>query len=433
MKRIKALSIILFFVFCIYAFPVSLSGRNHLNTSEENFTHESFFELFNLAAVFDDGDGYPSNAINFHNFNEAFSNFSELTQNHGNYKLAILDSGLDQATWEELDNDYGSYVDIKYYDKDGYSQNINNTEDKSSTHHGTLMTSIAIQCLEREAGNVYADISVFQVFDDDGDLDPQIVEDQLQWIMYLNDHNSDKYKVISMSFGVEDPSTKYFDDEIEELVDDYNCIVVAASGNYASISQQSSTDYEDRSIFPANMPEVFGVGAHFGYEEPSKDTHRLTTTVSSTTNTTFVGSCFSHYVDSEEIDFSEKTVDLVASGYKVAGKCDYFGNGTVMSVNSTGTSVAVPQVAVAAYLASRKAYFENSSDFMNYDRFFACVYQTSENDPDSRNLAAWLKQIAEKAGEPEMNYGTYTIFFSYRVGYGSLDVHDMMEYIEILS
>ncbi|MHA1668045.1 MAG: hypothetical protein ACTSUR_05235 [Candidatus Heimdallarchaeaceae archaeon] len=39
----------------------------------------------------------------------------------------------------------------------------------------------------------------------------------------------------------------------------------------------------------------------------------------------------------------------------------------------------------------------------------------------------------ETAGEPVANYGTYQVYFTYRVGYGSLDIYDMIEYIYILS
>ncbi len=56
---------------------------------------------------------------------------------------------------------------------------------------------------------------------------------------------------------------------------------------------------------------------------------------------------------------------------------------------------------------------------------------SSENDPSGRTDPGKLHW--SKIGEPTDNLGTYTTFYSYRVGYGSLDVYDMLEYIASLS
>ncbi|MHA1516481.1 MAG: hypothetical protein ACTSPF_13160 [Candidatus Heimdallarchaeaceae archaeon] len=97
----------------------------------------------------------------------------------------------------------------------------------------------------------------------------------------------------------------------------------------------------------------------------------------------------------------------------------------------TGTSYSTPQVAAAAYLASRLYHVKKpSSPFTKYE-FFACIMYSSENDPEGRTAPD--KIYWEEVGEPQYNLGEYTIFYSYRVGYGSLDVYDMLEYVADLS
>ena len=100
-------------------------------------------------------------------------------------------------------------------------------------------------------------------------------------------------------------------------------------------------------------------------------------------------------------------------------------------MQATGTSYSTPQVAAAAYLASRLYHALNpSSPFTKYE-FLACIMHSSENDPEGRTAPD--KIYWEEVGEPQYNLGTYTIFYSYRVGYGSLDVYDMLEYVADLS
>jgi hypothetical protein len=56
---------------------------------------------------------------------------------------------------------------------------------------------------------------------------------------------------------------------------------------------------------------------------------------------------------------------------------------------------------------------------------------SSENDPEGRTDPDKIHW--EEVGEPQYNLGTYIVFYSYRVGYGSLDVYDMLEYAADLS
>ena len=400
----------------------------------------SQFRVFANALEFT-GTGYPGGAISWGTFDEAFDDFPELKQNHGNYKMAILDSGIDEAVWDEFDNDYGNYLDIHYIDENGDDVAKTSAEDVCSFHHGTVVMSVAIQCLEREECDVYGSIYMFQVAEDDqGAVDPDLVEQQLQWIIDWNEEESAKFKVISMSFGAYYIGQQVcFEDELEELSDEYNCLLIAASGNYV-IEDTAYYESEDKPIFPACSEYVFGVGGVFG---PAQTTGynicRMTaqweeeTQGELTTNGLYVGSLYSHLINGNPIDFSERTVDLVTPGFKVEGKCDYFNNDTVINVIATGTSLAVPQVAIAAYLAARKGYYDHSTDYINLDRFFASIYQSSENNDTYRTKTTSEKSNCEYAGIPVANLGTYTKYYSYRVGYGSLDVHDMIEFVEDLS
>lgn len=437
-KRLRkhlALFVISLFLFCTISFSNHVRGEFLNNSTEEKFDSDFFYSIFEGAMVVDVGTGYPADAIAWCNFEEAFDDYPELKQNHGDYKLAILDSGIDEVVWDEFDEDFGDYLDIHYVDENGDEWLKDYAKDRCSSHHGTMMTSIVVQCLEREDGDVYADITMFQVFDYNGELDPELIEDQLQWIIDWNDEEDEKFKVISMSLGTAEPVyPKYFDDEIEELVNDQNCLIIVASGNKASLDKYIYEYVEDVAVFPANMPEVFGVGAFYGSKETSGLNYsRMSTLNDTTTNGFYVGSRYSQYIDNEKIDFSEKTVHLSAPGLNVSAKCDYYDNDTIYNVVATGTSMAVPQVAAAALLAARKGYYDHSTDYITPDRFFACIYQSSENDPNSRTKSTAEREIVNEVGLPTSNLGSYTKFYSYKIGYGSLDVQDMIEFVANLS
>lgn len=99
-----------------------------------------------------------------------------------------------------------------------------------------------------------------------------------------------------------------------------------------------------------------------------------------------------------------------------------------------GTSYASPQVAVAAYLASRLKYTLKPWDPLDMQSFMACIQNSCERDPDAESLTQSQQLVWEKVNEPSENLNNAVdIFYSYRVGYGSLDVHDMLEYILNLS
>lgn len=424
--------------FIIFIFLSSIYGLvDNTRACIPNYKDENtlFFEIFS-GAIEVSGSGYPEDAIAWCNFEEAFDDYPELKTNYGDYKIAILDSGLDEATWDEFDDDYGSYLDIQYVDENGTrSSNPTNGEDLSSINHGTMMTSIIVSCLEREDEDVYGDITMFQTFSTTDTINTTLIKEQLQWIMDWNDDYSDHYKVISMSMGAFGGYiNQQLSDLIKEAADDYDIIMIAPSGNFQSSSKQIYEYVEDKTCYPASMPEVVGVGAFYGSAETNGlNISRMSTLNDTTTNSLYIGSCFSHKIQGQTINFVNKTVENTASGYKIEAKCDYYDNGTVINVIASGTSMAVPQVAVAAYLAARKGYYDNSSDFMNPERFFACIYQTSENHADSRNLTTSERVLVNHVGVPTSNYDEYTIFYSYKIGYGALDVQDMMEYVSVLS
>jgi len=153
----------------------------------------------------------------------------------------------------------------------------------------------------------------------------------------------------------------------------------------------------------------------------------MATNITETTVGLYVGSCYL-----QDQGFSHATVDLVALGFEIDLMCDSDNNGYLEYYEDTGTSYAAPQVAAAAYLTSRIKYRNTPSSPLTKFDFFACIKYSCENDPNGRNNPQ--KLIWNKVGEPIVgNLGQYTTFYSYRIGYGSLYVYDMLEYVNNLS
>ena len=68
-----------------------------------------------------------------------------------------------------------------------------------------------------------------------------------------------------------------------------------------------------------------------------------------------------------------------------------------------------------------------------YQDFGACLDYSCENDPSGRNMGSYYQLYWEKVGEPTNNLGTYSTYYSYRVGYGCIDIEDLIEYLCDLS
>lgn len=131
------------------------------------------------------------------------------------------------------------------------------------------------------------------------------------------------------------------------------------------------------------------------------------------------------------------SVHTTTPGFEVEVVCDMDNNGKISSTNDfrrvTGTSYSALQLAAAAYLASRLKYNLKPWDPLDKQSFMACLQNTCENDPDGRELSSSQQKEWEMVAKPiQNNYGT-TYYHSRRVGYGSLDVYDLLMYITTLS
>ncbi|MHA1827673.1 MAG: S8/S53 family peptidase [Candidatus Heimdallarchaeaceae archaeon] len=369
-------------------------------------------------------DGYPEETVNWINVNEAFSSYPELRYNHAAYRIAVLDTGLDYATWNYFASRYSNdLVQIRLYDRSGNEVLMANTDDNSPNHHGSAIVHLILRLLERESHNVEVSLSVFMVnIPGTIFINASVVKEQLQRIKAWNDaHGVGKYKVVSMSFGAD----AIFSSELYALYQQ-KVILVAASGNF--ISKKVTTEpylYENVKTYPAYYTYTFGVGGIYGYQGVRYEISRMTTKYNKPTKDYYVGSMFyeSYYY---------KTVNLVAPAYLVEIQHDIDNDGCLEIKRATGTSLAVPQVAVAAYLSANIKYYLNMLDPLTYSDFMEAIMASCENYPSGRTSP--YKLYCEDVGEPIINLGTYNSFYSYRVGWGSLDVRDLIQYtVETLS
>ncbi|MHA1408088.1 MAG: S8/S53 family peptidase [Candidatus Heimdallarchaeaceae archaeon] len=412
-----------------------LFAFNTTITNPDNFKIKQVYNLAWSGTFETGGDGYPDKEINWINIDETFEDNVWLKNNHGNYKVAILDTGLDEGTYLNIMNQYSDYIDLTAYDRRGYPLAPWDLVDWLDVfHHGSFITSLVVQLLERDAGDVYAQIDVYTIADENGLVDSDLVYNQLNRIKNWNiNHPNNKYKVITTSFQQTGTEPDYID-LIDYLVNQQDCIFIAASGNYAYEYWKSGDARNENTLFwPSRASYVIGVGGIYGYRVPtgyeSKKINRMTTVDGFETGDSYLGSCYK-----DDRPLQQASVDLVAPGFKVEGFFDLDGDTNVENYITTGTSFASPQVAVAAYLASRAKYYLNPSNpILTYDDFYSCIYQSCENDPEGRDLPTSERRYSDTAGEPVANYGTYQVYFTYRVGYGSLDIYDMIEYIYILS
>ncbi|NPD89434.1 MAG: S8/S53 family peptidase [Asgard group archaeon] len=280
--------------------------------------------------------------------------------------------------------------------------------------------------------NIYVDASVYMFIVGSDDPLPDKTLKTFQWIKKYNyAHPNSKFKVISCSFE----STDNYASVIYKLARKQGCIIVAASGNYKSYYSHDpdAEEYGKEYVrnYPATYTEVFGAGGCYGMNVPQNyENYRMSAKYEDLGldlgfgQYLYLGSDF--YQDH---GLSQATVDLVASAYKIATRADLSGGTAPESYEATGTSMAAPQVAVAAFLAARLRYIEtNGNNPLDMWSFHACVQYSSENDPDADDLLHW-----DAVEKPIENLGQKPIYYSYRVGYGSLDVHDMMEYLISLS
>ncbi len=377
-------------------------------------------------------DGDPHEVVDWINIDEAIQeHISKLRYNSNAERIAIIDSGLDRATWTHFYNEYGDWVNLMLVDYDGTYLNRYNAIDRTpGLHHGTMITSLMIQLLE-SYGNIEISITMFIGSDQYNRVNSNIMKQQLQRIItWNNQHTIGKYKVISMSFA---GSIDYFSEEIDVLVNQQKCILVSVPGNIHKEDRQSAEkahDAENFISYPVVISDVFGVGGIYSYGAHI-DSHRIrrmsTCVPYEITGDYYVGSRYW-----QDGGFSQRIVDLVAPGFEIDLMCDINNDGTLEYYKDTGTSYATPQVATAAYLASRIKYKNDPSSPLVRLDFFACIQNSCENDPDGRNDPNNYKWDYVK--EPVVgNWGQYTTFFSYRVGYGSLDVYDMLEYVNNLS
>ncbi len=324
---------------------ISKAIEEHITDLETNTNNERI-------AIIDTG---LDEAIDWINIVEAIEEHIDVLETNTNdERIAIIDSGLDYATWTYYFNEYEDWVDLKLCDYDGTYLTRQNAIDRDVNHHGTMITSLMIQLLESyQEQEIEAGITMF-VGGQYGYADSQVIQQQLQRIIDWNDgHQTGKYKVISMSFG---GATNHWADEIDELVNDQDCILISISGNIDSETQQTTEGsllLENLGSFPAGDNDVFGVGGIYAYAASSSanEIYKMGTNISETTQDLYVGS---RYL--QDLGGNQATVDIVAPGFEIEMMSDKNNDDTVENYTDTGTSYACPQVAVAAYLTSRIRY-----------------------------------------------------------------------------
>lgn len=368
------------------------------------------------------GNGYPNEVIDWININHAYSIYNScLRYNWVADRIAVLDSGLDETTWTYFRDIYDiDLVLIQLVDRSGNYLSRQNAYDDHPYNHGSAVVSLIINLLETQSYNVEMSLTMFMVTEPDTIyIDTDLVKQQLQRIINWNNaHSVGKYKVVSMSFGAEN----LFSAELYTLYQQ-GCIIVAASGNVESPYDESQ--YENVKLFPATNRYVIGSGGIYGYPVPStSECYRMSTKYSRTTGGIRVGSC---YWQNEGL--RKATVNVVAPAFKVEVLHDYVDNPSIPGPEleytlATGTSLSAPQVAVAAYLAARAKHYKTPQNPLNLDDFLSCLIESCENDPDGFGDFYY-----EEVAEPSDNLGAKPSYYSYRVGYGALDIYDLIKYV----
>ena len=421
-------SLILFLIFIdALAFPVCDSQAEISET------------VFGLPILISDNPdyGYPDETIQWDRVNAVFQNHANLRYNYGSSKLAILDTGLDEPTWTHLASKYPYYIlEIKLIDSNGNYVSRYNAYDICDYKHGSVLTSLIVELLERNADQlneyVYGSVYMFICAKDDfqghqGKIDESLVEEQLQWIINFNNlYPSAPFRVISLSFGSSYSGTPDYYDEMQTLINQ-GCLIVAASGNYIT-----GMLGEDHRISPATYSNIIGAGGIYGYPaQGDYDIYRMSTYRDPEPDNPLGHKDGSLYYSLGGL--TQKTVDITAPSFYVKGVCDIDGDGDADAIKATGTSLSAPQVAVGAYLAQRASFYDRGLPISLTD-FKHCLRMSAENDPYGRYLSPSDRLQYDRVKIPISNYGAPRFrFYSYRVGDGSLDIGDLIEYVIELS
>ncbi len=403
-------------------------------------------ETFQHGVLINVEDGYPETTIAWSRVENAFQLHPNLKYNYGSYKMAVLDTGFDEPTWNHFANKIPNYkLNLHLIDADGYSVDRPFAYDMyENLHHGTALMSLIIQMLERQAYNVYASIYMFICTDDtDGSLDSYIIEDQLQYIINFNQlYPSSPFKVISMSFGGSENFNPIYQDEINTLINTYGCIIVASSGN--TQTESTMLEIENERNYPATENAIVGAGGYYGQdvedceENPGELAYykkcRMSTSYSDQaneleTNNQYIGSQYYRLDEYEQtVPRSEATVDVTAPSFQVEMICDIDDSGAINYIKATGTSIAAPQVAVAAYLGVRMKAYLDSSNPLTPSQFMTALKKTCEYDSSMKYLDQSTRNYWNIVRKPFANRDM-SYYYSYHVGYGALDIGDLVEYI----
>ena len=436
MKKAKAI------LFCLFVVVLFVNFTNNCLISQTSALTNYTNNFFGLPILINNDPiyGYPDETILWDRINDAFLLDPDLNlrYNHSHYKLAILDTGLEEPTWSYLASKYLYYVlEIKLIDADGNYVSRSNVYDICDYKHGSILTSLSVELLERNADQfeeyVYGSIYMFICAPNNeigasGGLDETIIEPQLQWIINFNNlYPTAPFKVLSLSFGKDYDGYPIYYDELHTLINQ-GCIIVAASRNYRS-------DYiaENKRISPATFSNIIGVGGIYGFPATGDlDNSRMSffewNPDPDDPNVHKDGSLF--YSSG---GMSQSTVFVTAPGYYVKGICDIDDDGYVEAIKATGTSLSTPQVAIAAYLSFRISYLTRGIP-ISLAEFKECLKLSAENYDLAINLPQEIREKLERVGIPESNAHEYNvIIYSYRVGYGSLDIGDLFEFVLNLS
>ncbi|MCG3215401.1 MAG: S8/S53 family peptidase [Candidatus Heimdallarchaeota archaeon] len=409
-------------------------------------------------------DGRIEDIISWTMFDDALQDhWSDIKSEQTNkaYRLAIIDTGFDWASrkyWGTVfSDDIYESSRIKLFDFNGNEHVFD--EEVSSTafdygmdggvHHGTVIMGIILQLLYSYEGTGTLDysISMFAVDDTPTSQEPSFeeqVEDHLDRIYTHNQQNpNSKYKVLSMSVAQDYSSYSIYDEELWDVASQ-SCLIFAATGNYDQ-AWRSTSDAQDKAIadkkkYPAADANVIGVGALYGekgYKQGSinckvrrcstKEEQRYITT------TYYFGSQYSSV---------SKVVDLVAPGFEVDIVYDIHGDDAINPEALTtsnpdgdwyvahGTSLSTPVVATAAYLADRLSR-KTGHGTLSFSDLKDIILITCEDDEGAYGQSSYYKKKWELTDKPikDNSDASDFRFYSYRVGHGCLDVHDMFEYV----
>ena len=391
----KSIVIIVIIFFSLF---VSIRIINH------GFLYPASYNIYN------GGNGYDSDAMNFINLPEARNIIYD--KKLYDVGIAVIDTGIDQDVWEYIEKNYPTDIKLVVSTATGwaiYDKPWEIPSAKDGNGHGTTVVSVL---------NQVAYGATIYVIDtsDTGAYSVSSVVSALEWIHDFNARKdtteSNDIDIISISL-VTYNYYKDLENAINNLIDQ-GCIIVASSGN----------DDINKIAYPAKFSDVIAVGAIFddpdGYLtngakfNTAYTGYRVTKSISSEYRDYSWGSNYG-----SNLDFVAPGFDIEAISYKIEG---YQGSSSdIRYVVVDGTSYAAPIVAGVVALIWY-AYYKTQGLIPSLDYILKVLRETAENDPNN----------PERVPVPILNgkvygYNDESSPWQDRVGYGVVDAYDAVD------